>query len=380
MAVESLPNLVYLTNIPAPYRIVMMESWALHLAADMGVGLRACYTDRGDQGRGWTTRGAAGVEEKRLATLFSVPGYGRLNRGLFDMVRRNDIVMIGGFEQVSYLAAALLARAMGRKVILLFDGFNPRRIGRDKAPVRFVKWLTARLCHGFFANGQVGRDVLTRIGVDESRIFNQYLSVSTRDIESQRARSPDKAALRAELHLPADRRIAAFCGYLLPGKRPELILEAVAALEADARPVVLFIGRGPLKESLRHQAEALGVEAVFAGFREGADLARHYLAADFLVLPSDNDSWGLVINEAMAAGLPVIASDACGATPDLVLDGVTGYGFRAGDAGDLRRAVADMLAADIAVMGEAARARIGQWTPEHSARSLCACLRTVLAK
>lgn len=370
-------RIAYLTNIPSPYRTVMMEAWATRMERELAIGLAVYFTDEDDQGRGWNAGAARGVPEMRLPTIVQVPGYGRLNRGLWRMVRENDIVMIGGFEQASYLAAACLARLMGRKVILLFDGFSPKRIGRDPAAVKLVKWLTGRLAHGYFANGSVGREVMLRIvGAREYLIFNQYLSVSTCHIERERTRQPDMERLRAELGLPSGRPIAAFCGYLIARKRPELILEAVAGL--DDRPAVLFIGRGPLQEALERQARTLGVEAIFCGFREGADLARHYRASDFLILPSDDDPWGLVVNEAMAAGLPVIASDACGATPDLVIEGVTGFSFVAGDAADLRRAISALLAADRPAMAEAALARIGEWTPEHSARSLVACVRRVL--
>lgn len=370
-------KIAYLTNIPSPYRTVMMEAWAAQLARALSVELAVYFTDEDDQGRGWNAGTAHGVTAERLATIVRVPRYGRLNRGLWRMVRDSDIVMIGGFEQASYLAAACLARLAGRKVILLFDGFSPKRIGCDPAPVKLVKWLTGKLADACFANGRVGRAVMLRVaGARDEMIFNQYLSVSTRHIDRERQRLRDRERLRAELGLPAGRQIAAFCGYLIARKRPELILEAVAGLGEP--PAVLFIGRGPLQAELERRAKELGIEAIFSGFREADDLARHYLASDFLILPSDDDPWGLVVNEAMAAGLPVIASDACGATPDLVVEGITGFSFAAGDAADLRRAISAMLSADRTAMGEAARACVAEWTPEHSARSLVACVRYAL--
>lgn len=372
-------KIAYLTNIPSPYRVAMMDEWALRLRNDLSMELRTYYTDKNDQGRGWSVANASRVAEERLSTIVSVPGYGRLNWGLLRLVLRNDIVMIGGFEQASYLATAFLARVFRRKVILLFDGFSPRRIGTDALPVRFVKWLTGKLCHVYFANGSVGRNfILQEVGAEEARIFNQYLSVSTRHIDHERSRGIDKQTLRSELNLPKDCRIVAFCGYLIERKRPELLIHAVSALPAADRPVVLMIGRGPLEDSLRQEARRLGVEIVFCGFREGAELARYYLASDFLVLPSDDDPWGLVVNEAMAAGLPVISSDACGATEDMVIDGVTGFAFRAGDARDLRRAIMDLLASDQTTMSDAAFERASYWTTAHSARSLCACVKKAL--
>src|SRR6218665_998317 len=95
-------KIAYLTNIPSPYRITMMEAWATELGKNR-ISLTTYYTDEGDQGRGWAVRPTQGIGEIRLKTILSVPNYGRLNAGLFRMVRDNDVVVIGGFEQASYL-------------------------------------------------------------------------------------------------------------------------------------------------------------------------------------------------------------------------------------------------------------------------------------
>lgn len=370
-------KIAYLTNIPSPYRIAMMEAWARELARN-GAELATYYTDEGDQGRGWDVRPTVGVREVRLKTLFSVRGYGRFNLGLFRMVRENDVVMIGGFEQASYLASALLARLMRRKVVLLFDGFSPKRMESDPLHARIIKKLTARLCHGFFANGSVGRAFLVnRLGVDHRKVFNQYLSVPTGDIEAEMAAGRSRKELRLELGLPRDRVILASCGYLIERKRPDLIIDALALIHPARRPVALFIGRGPLETELVEQAKKRGVDIRFAGFRQGRDLAKHYLASDALVLASRDDPWGLVVNEAMAAGLPIVCSDACGANLDLVEEDVTGFDFSSGSADDLAFAIEKLVSSDLPAMGRAARARIAGWTPEHSAKSLMACIESL---
>lgn len=370
-------KIAYLTNIPSPYRITMMEAWAAELGKN-GISLTTYYTDEGDQGRGWAVRPTRGIGEVRLKTILSVPNYGRLNAGLFRMVRDNDVIVIGGFEQASYLAAALLGRVMGRKTVLLFDGFSPRRMATDPLHVHIVKRLTARLCDAFFANGRAGRDFLVgKLDVDPRRVFNQYLSVSTRDIDTEASKGLTRREWRTEFGLPQERPIAAMCGYLIERKRLDLAIDAVALMHPALRPMLLFIGRGPLKDALAAQAERLGVDVRFAGFQEGAQLARYYLASDFLILPSRDDAWGLVVNEAMAAGLPVICSDACGARLDLVEDGLTGYGFESGDADGLASAIEKLVKADMDAMGRAAKARISGWTPEHSAKSLLACIEAL---
>jgi len=98
------------------------------------------------------------------------------------------------------------------------------------------------------------------------------------------------------------------------------------------------------------------------------------------VLASRDDAWGLVVNGARAAGLPVSCSDACGANLDLVEEDVTGFDFSSGSADDLAFAIEKLLASNLARMGRAARARIACWTPEHSAKSLMACIESLGAQ
>jgi glycosyltransferase involved in cell wall biosynthesis len=98
-----------------------------------------------------------------------------------------------------------------------------------------------------------------------------------------------------------------------------------------------------------------------------------------LVLPSNDDPWGLVVNEAMAAHLPVVVSDACGCAEDLVIPNRNGFIFRSGDAEHLAECLSQVLAANLEEMGRLSRTIIDQWTPAHSGRSLAACIAYVLA-
>jgi glycosyltransferase involved in cell wall biosynthesis len=102
---------------------------------------------------------------------------------------------------------------------------------------------------------------------------------------------------------------------------------------------LLVVGAGPLDNVCRAQAERLGVRAVWAGFLNQSELGRTYAVADCLVLPSGGETWGLVVNEALATGLPAIVSDRVGCGPDLVRADETGAIFPMGDAGALAAAI-----------------------------------------
>src|SRR5690606_29797429 len=123
-------------------------------------------------------------------------------------------------------------------------------------------------------------------------------------------------------------------------KRPGDLVEALAAARREDPGLhVLMVGSGVLEETLRRQAARLHVPVHFLGFRNQSELPSCYAAADCLVLPSDGrETWGLVVNEAMACGLPAIVSDAVGCADDLI-DADTGLTVPVGDTAALARAL-----------------------------------------
>ena len=375
-------RLAYLTNIPTPYRRAMVAAWA---QANPDLEISTFYTDQDDQGRGWSTPPiGSGVRENRLLPGIDVPKYGKLNRGIRKVVSGHDILMIGGVEQAGYLAAALWARALGKPVLLLFDGFSPARFETETAPVLALKRLTARLSNGFFANGTIAaRYLREQLRVGESKpLFDQKLSHVARPIAAARTRwqGMTPATVRQTLGMPvSDRPMLLSCGYLIPRKRIDLTIDAIAEVSSEDRPELLIVGTGPLENELAAHAKTRGVTAHFAGFHQGEALANYYFAADGLILSSSDDPWGLVINEAMDAGLPVIISDACGAAADLVHPGINGFVFKSGDATALSSAIKALLSADLQAMGKASRAVIADWTPEKSAQNLTLLLANVCA-
>jgi glycosyltransferase involved in cell wall biosynthesis len=108
--------------------------------------------------------------------------------------------------------------------------------------------------------------------------------------------------------------------------------------EQQLDAALVFVGSGEQEAMLAHIVEAHNIPDVyFLGFRNQAELPLLYAIGDIFVMPTENEPWGLVINEAMAAGLPIIASEEIGAVPDLVQDGLNGYAFPAGNVEALTR-------------------------------------------
>ncbi len=190
-----------------------------------------------------------------------------------------------------------------------------------------------RLYDSFLYIGSRNRRFYERYGVEPERLFFTPYSVDneafSRALPTNLAK---RDATRCELHADPSDCVVLFAGKLIPRKRPLDLVDAAALLAPERRPFLLFVGSGELATALRARAAELRIQKFNAvGFKNVDEIGQYYAASDIFVLPSEYETWGLVVNEAMIHSLPVIASDSCGCSPDLVRDGETGFRFPAGD-------------------------------------------------
>jgi glycosyltransferase involved in cell wall biosynthesis len=225
---------------------------------------------------------------------------------------------------------------------------------RSETKLTYLSQISKRLIYrwwmkraaGIFSMGELGDQFFVKYGADPRRLYRvPYWP----DFEAF-ARVDEVALQRFQrtFGLNRSRRYLMYSGRLTGIKRVDLLIDAFASI-AGERPDwdLLIVGDGVLGDELRRRVpEALRSRVVWTGFLDGPDLALSYQAADVLVLPSDFEPWALVIQEAMAAGLPVVASDVVGAAHELVTDGVSGRIFTAGDCSSLRQALEDVTHPD----------------------------------
>lgn len=229
-----------------------------------------------------------------------------------------------------------------------------------------MRRTVTRTVDAFVTNGSLATAYLRELGVADDRIVTSCLPSSL-------AASPVRSAEPAG---PA----YVFVGRLTPRKRPADALRAFGEV-VRARPhaTLSFVGDGPLEEELREQAASLGSAVVFRGRLEGAALADSLAAADVLVLPAAREVWGLVVNEALASGLYVVASDEVGSAPDLLSAG-SGEVVPLGDVGVLAAALVRAADADLGAEARAARARsIAHVTPAAFGEDLVRAAEIALA-
>ena len=386
-----------------PHRLVIVETHPIQykaplfrmLAADPRLDLTVLYAlepDPAQQGAGfgvafaWDVPLRAGYRSEVLenrarrpsATTFcgcDTPGIARRLREL-----RPDAVLVNGWVAKTCLQALWACRRLGLPCLVRGEAnlLRPRAAWKHA-----LHGLLLRQYDAFLAIGSANRDFYRFHRRPENRIFWAPYAVDNAFFAAQAAaRAGRRAELRAGFGLPAEAVVFLFAGKLEAKKRPADLLEALARLPADrrARVHVLVAGDGPLRGACERLARERHLPVSFAGFLNQSRLPDAYAAADALVLPSDaGETWGLVVNEAMASGRSAIVSRAAGCCADLVVEHETGRAFECGDVAALAE-ILDGYAGDpdrAAREGRAAAARVGAFGLEAAAAGIVAAVRQV---
>lgn len=194
--------------------------------------------------------------------------------------------------------------------------------------------------------GTMSRQHYERIGVPETKLFESPYCVDESNFDlTDAAHARFRVQSRQVFGANIGDTVLLFSGKLIAVKAPEMLLRAVNALPplAKNKIVVVFLGDGVLREALKQEAQALGVRAHFLGFQNQSKLSSFYHGADILSLPSrTNETWGLVVNEALMHGLPVLVSNTVGSAADLV-NAKTGSVFERDNQLSLNAVLRDML-------------------------------------
>jgi len=213
------------------------------------------------------------------------------------------------------------------------------------------------------ACGRLGREYFTKYGADPGRIFYFPYEPDYRLIASVSTDEVEQARLRFKLD--ASRRRVVYSGRMAAVKRVDLLIDAFAALAAErSNWDLVMIGDGRYREQLVERIpSALRHRVTWTGFIDDqAAVSAIYRNCDVLVLPSDYEPWGVVINEAAAAGLAIVASEVVGAAAEIVRDGVNGRLFPCGDLTALVDALRDITAPGrIATLKSATRGVLDDW-------------------
>ena len=278
----------------------------------------------------------------------------RLRRAILDI--RSDAVLITGWNESGLALAYPLVRMLGLPVILRGES---NALRHHSVFSRLLQRMLLSFVSAVVIIGRANREFYINNGLLPDRLFNGvYFVESERILAMAELHASDRTGQRAENGFSDEDFVFCFVGKHVPFKRPMLLVEAAAlVLQRGWLVKLLFAGSGVLTEAIRIRAVELGVPVHFTGFLNQTEMWKAYVSADAFVLPSTNgETWGLVTNEAMLFGLPVIVSDQVGCGPDLVREGETGFIF-SGESEGLADSMERMLEnrASVPEMGRKAR-------------------------
>lgn len=317
------------------------------------------------------------------------PGLGRFfglfNPGLWNLIRDGhfDAVLVSGYFYASAWISIVAAKWHRTPLLFITDSHSLHSwAAQSKWKLRIKKLLVQKifsLGNALLALSSGGVEHLKGLGFSSDRIVLAPYVVDN-DWWFEHAAKINRNAVRASWRIPDHGDVALFCAKLQPWKSPLDLLEAFARANIP-NSYLVFVGDGPERSNLESRATELGLaERVrFLGFLNQSELPSIYCAADLFVLPSKFEPFGLVVNEAMLCGLPVVISDRVGARFDLVHPNENGYVFPVGDIDALVGILKEILpdAARRASMGAAARQRMETWSPREYVDSVVRAVNLV---
>ena len=327
-------NLMILTTHPIQY----MAPWFRELACDANLDLNVCFlrepnAEQQGVGFGQAFKWDTPLREGYKNAVLDLPNGKRALIASLLVLRRcvadvkPDVVLITGWNEPLLALAFPLLRAMGLPVIVRGEANDLRQRGWI---IRTAHRLVLKLIVAAIQIGSANQRFYLKNGLAKEQLFKGAYFVNTDHmLAMSKANQSYRPALRQIQGFDENDFVFAFVGKHVPFKRPMMVVEAASICLQKGVPVkLLFAGSGELTPALKSRANELGVKVFFTGFLNQSEMWKAYTSADAFVLPSTNsETWGLVTNEAMLFGLPVIVCDQVGCAEDLVVEGETGYSF-----------------------------------------------------
>lgn len=358
-------NVLFLSIVPSPYQRDLFTS----LNKIDGLEIQVRYAEAGSPDSPWPEAELKSYEQVYKSFYLSWKGKRFIINRQVPSIDGFDVVVLNGYVTVP---AQWVLRTAGKKVPLIFWGEKLEH-AQGGVRERMQKWLTGpmRKLSAIIAIGKKARrdyiDTFPGIPVYEVPYYCR-IDAFGRSIP-KRPRTPPRIL---------------FCGQMIARKGVDILLEAFSRIaQSGIQAQLILVGReGELPSMMREVTDEVQRRIDFKGFQAPENLPDFFAEADIFVLPSRYDGWGVVVNQALGAGLSVICSDAVGAAEDLVEEGRNGFIFPSEDVDRLEACLRDLLMEPEKLAAFSARslAMSQKLTPEQGARDLYEILKEVTGK
>lgn len=360
-------NIGVLTNIRSPYKTLQLNEFS----KIKDTNIKVYYTEINNKKIKWEEHKSKineiALNEYKIFGILNI----KLNKGLVKLVRDNDIILLFGYSQISFIIVSIICRIYNKPYILFFDGISKFKINDKESILKSkIKKMVIKSSDYIMANGSISKKYLiNKMNYPENRIYNQFLSVDNKTINKlYRDRTKYRKIYREKYNIDFSKKVIIYSGRLIRIKNVSRVIESISEME-NKKDILFFVaGGGELQKEIKNLSERLDVNIIITGFiNNQEELFKHYFMADLLVLPSIDEPWGLVVNEAMACGLPVLVSEIAGCCEDLINNGYNGYLINPYDKMDIKDKLEKMLyLCDLNIMGNRSKKMILDWNYENS--------------
>lgn len=322
-------RIVLITSNIAPYRL----RWAEELSKDFDVHI--VYTKDHDYERDdrWLQK------QSKFCTIQKLKNDKDLfDPYCFDVIdvikeNKNSLILFDGYGPKTNIIGLMYCKMTGKKSFTNVDGYA---LGEKRSRIKEIikRFLISKVCTYFFCSSDSTKEHLISFGADKDRVFvHNFSSICDNQIIDHVVDEKEKRQIRDKLNIKTDKPIVISIGQFIPRKRYEDLIIAYKNCKSDCE--LYLVGGKPTESYLRLSDNDPGIH--FVDFVLPSEVDEYYKASDLFVLPSQTDVWGLVLNEALAQGLPVISSDNCIAAKSLI-DG-NGIEYETGNIEKLTEAI-----------------------------------------
>lgn len=302
-------------EFPAPYRVAVFQE----LAKEFDLEVYFCANQNEERSKDWFCKSGA----LSFDVLNNPTSKKKFQKALCN-IKQYDFVLAYNAVTVPSIKAIFCCKLCGVPYFVNNDGALPHRSNMVKKRLKRFLYRGAQLC---FASGNTSKQYFLANGVKEEKIrIHNFTSLTKEDILPAPMSEAERRALREKRELVQNKVYVMTVGQFIERKGFDLLLQAWNLLKDTANAELLLIGGGGKRTEYEAYIKEHTLKNVtIIDFLKKEDLFDYYKASDLFVFPTREDIWGLVINEAMACGLPVISSDMCVAAQELISHGENGF-------------------------------------------------------
>lgn len=356
-------KVLFVTNYPSPYRVDFFSELGKKQKVSLTVLFLENPEEQTHRDPSWFISSYEGFSAGFLKKSIIIKDGLFICTGIFKYLREQyDEVIFGGFNYLSMMCAMVWMNLHKKSYSIEIDGAF---VSNDSFLKSCVKKYFISHAERYYCTGKESEKYLLHYGGKKEKIFYYpFSSVREKNILSQPLSCTRKDEFKCILGI-SEKKMGLFVGQIIDRKGVDVLLKAAAQIPKEIG--IYVVGGMPREHDVEFIKKHQLTNVHFVGFKKKEQLAQYYCAADMMVFPTREDIWGLVVNEALSYGLPVITTDRCIAGLEMVDDGKTGIIIKSDDDQGLANAIKEVLTWDSQATGMLALEQAKKYTIESMA-------------